>query len=192
MPLLEITIRAIKMTISKTCYAILGMLSINPMSGYDMQQLMKQSTANFWSESDGQLYPALTTLAREQLIKPVLKQKNDTRGKKTYQITALGKKALKAWLSVEPETKIVRDEFLLKLFFGANIDKKFILQHTEDYIYQAKNLLKKLKLTKIELHQETDNSPHSTYWELSLDYGIKMSEARIAWCNEVINKLTNK
>lgn len=179
------------MTISKTCYAILGMLSINPMSGYDMQQLMKQSTANFWSESDGQLYPALTTLTRKELIKPVTKRKIDTRGKKIYQITTAGKKALKAWLSVEPETKIVRNEFLIKLFFGANIDKKITLQHTEDHLYQTKNLLKKLKATQAELHQEQENSPHSLYWELSLDYGIKMSEARIAWCNEVINKITN-
>ena len=41
-----------KMT-SKTPYAILGMLSIEPMSGYDIRQIMRNSTANFWSESDG-------------------------------------------------------------------------------------------------------------------------------------------
>ena len=34
-------------------YAILGMLSIEPMSGYEIRQTMQQSTENFWAESDG-------------------------------------------------------------------------------------------------------------------------------------------
>jgi DNA-binding PadR family transcriptional regulator len=48
----------------KSKYAILGMLSIAPMSGYDIKKQVETSISNFWSESYGQIYPALRNLAR--------------------------------------------------------------------------------------------------------------------------------
>ena len=46
---------------NKTKYAVLGMLSFAPKSGYEISQMIKNSTAFFWSESDGQIYPILLT-----------------------------------------------------------------------------------------------------------------------------------
>jgi hypothetical protein len=42
---------------STTPYAILGLLSIEPMSGYDIRANLEESLAHFWSESYGQIYP---------------------------------------------------------------------------------------------------------------------------------------
>src|SRR2546430_12571660 len=48
-------------------YAILGVLSRRPMSGYDVKKLIERSIAHFWSESYGQIYPILNRLAAEGL-----------------------------------------------------------------------------------------------------------------------------
>jgi len=48
--------------VNKTRFAVLGLLSIRPMSGYDLKQVIESSTRNFWSESYGQIYPVLREL----------------------------------------------------------------------------------------------------------------------------------
>ena len=44
-----------KMREVKSKYAILGMLSIEPMSGYDIKKEVEKSISNFWTESYGQI-----------------------------------------------------------------------------------------------------------------------------------------
>src|SRR5262245_35765978 len=115
---------------NKTSYAILGMLAFDPMSGYAIRQLMQQSTSNFWSESDGQLYPALKKLTALELIS-CKSDKASAREKKIYRITAKGLTELKKWLTQEPETHIIRNELMLKLFFGANVSPEINLTHIQ-------------------------------------------------------------
>jgi len=52
---------------NKSRYALLGMLSYMPMSGYDLRKFIESSTSNFWSESYAQIYPMLKQLTREGL-----------------------------------------------------------------------------------------------------------------------------
>ena len=52
----------------KSKYAILGMLSIEPMSGYDIKKEIEESISNFWTESYGQIYPVLKSLVAEKLV----------------------------------------------------------------------------------------------------------------------------
>ena len=50
------------MRINKTQYAILGALSIQTMSGYDIKKWLLEVTGSFWAESPGQIYPTLSKL----------------------------------------------------------------------------------------------------------------------------------
>jgi len=175
--------------ITKTGYAILGMLSIHPMSGYDMRQLMQKSTQNFWSESDGQLYPNLAKLTQQKLITCKIAKQNNVRDKKTYSITAIGKKALKHWLEQEAETSLVRNEFMLKLFFGANVAAEIIREHIQAHRYQTKAKLTQLAETKKNLTDKHAKSPHFPYWQMTLQYGIRIAEAKLVWCDDVMQLL---
>jgi PadR family transcriptional regulator AphA len=56
---------------STTPFAILGLLSIEPMSGYDIRRNLDESLSYFWSESYGQIYPSLKKLEASRLIAPV-------------------------------------------------------------------------------------------------------------------------
>src|SRR5258708_31701724 len=61
--LLDIYLGAMKMEGGATPNALLGLLSLGPMSVYDIRQLISQSIGHFWSESYGQIYPGLNRLA---------------------------------------------------------------------------------------------------------------------------------
>ena len=51
-----------------TDFALLGLLSIEPMSGYDIRQNFQESLNFFWNESYGQIYPALKRLLARGFI----------------------------------------------------------------------------------------------------------------------------
>jgi DNA-binding PadR family transcriptional regulator len=53
--------------VNRTRFAVLGFLTIRPLSRYDMKVTIQSSIRNFWSGSAGQLYPALRELSSEGL-----------------------------------------------------------------------------------------------------------------------------
>ena len=52
----------------QTELAVLGALSVQPMTGYAVREEIRQVLGHFWSESYGQIYPALAELQRDGLI----------------------------------------------------------------------------------------------------------------------------
>src|SRR3990167_5690681 len=143
---------------SKTQYAVLGMLSFEPQSGYEISQAIKNSTAFFWSESDGQLYPILKKLTQARLIQSQVNQKEKgIREKKIYAITQAGKKSLTQWLLQEPVTLNMRNEFLLQLFFGHNIKKNINIEKIKMLQQQLKSKLALFNNMEKEIREKEKN-----------------------------------
>jgi len=46
-------------------FAVLGMLSLGALSGYEIRRELAESIGTFWSESYGQIYPALRELSKK-------------------------------------------------------------------------------------------------------------------------------
>ena len=175
---------------SRTIYIILGMLSIEPMSGYDIRKAIKDSTSFFWSESDGQLYPALAKCVElgYTTFEEVPSDKK-LKAKKIYTITEQGAIALKEWLTTEAQPKTQRSEFLLKIFFGANVAIEENIQHLRNKQRELKQKQLFLKRYHQDLKQKNGESKDTIYWLLTLDYGIHQIESSLAWCNNAIKKL---
>src|SRR2546428_7414477 len=95
-------------------YAILGVLSRRPMSGYDVKKLIERSIAHFWSESYGQIYPILNRLAAEGLAE---RRRERQRGKPDPPVLSVpfhGLAELPRRLALPPRLETMRSEFLLK------------------------------------------------------------------------------
>ncbi|MDO8953628.1 MAG: PadR family transcriptional regulator [Gammaproteobacteria bacterium] len=177
---------------SRTKYIILGMLTIDDMSGYDISKAIKSSTHHFWAESEGQLYPALAACVKLGWAKCKEAAADSKRAKKIYSITASGKKELAAWLKKEPQEALVRNELLLKLFFGRNVAKLDNLQHIAHQQQRLEAELGTYSAMREELIKRHGNSPHLQYWLITLDYGLKSAKAELAWCKDTIKILNNK
>jgi len=173
----------------KTKFVILGLLTIEPMSGYEMKSMIAKSTGHFWSESNGQLYPALKSLEKEKLIS-VKKELNGKKASFVYSITQEGQKALEQWLESDFECKsIERDEELLKLFFGKNVTPVIAISWLKKRQQRIKEKLTQFLSTEKEI-EEYAKSPHYLYWVLSLKNGIAHTKAELGWCQECIRALT--
>src|SRR5918996_2800060 len=104
------------MELSPTGRVILGMLAVEPRSGYDIKTIVDHSTRFFWAASYGQIYPELKRLAAEGLIEPEAEPEGGRR-RTTYRITDAGREALAAWIRDPGLVHELRDEGLLKTFF---------------------------------------------------------------------------
>ncbi len=104
-------------SLSPTARVILGLLAWQPHTGYEIKQATDRSTRFFWGASYGQIYPELRRLETAGLVG----SREEPRGRvprRIYTLTKAGRRALDAWLGETDETYEVRDEGLLKLFFG--------------------------------------------------------------------------
>src|SRR5437868_15510344 len=93
------------------------MLTLKPMSGYDIRATIAESIAYFWTESYGQIYPTLKRLAKDKLV---TRRGELARGRQrnVYSITDAGREALAEWLRRPAEARPPRNELLFKLFFA--------------------------------------------------------------------------
>ncbi len=172
---------------AKTQYAILGMLSISPMSGYEMRKRMNESTNHFWSESSGQLYPTCNKLEQAKLAKCTV-ENIGAKQRKTYSITPKGKRHLRDWLKQEITSPTHRNELLLKLFFGSECANQHNINHLLDKKRNCEKELKTYAGIKEKLSKSTNK--RAPYWLITLNYGIKTTQAELAWCNETLKTLS--
>jgi DNA-binding PadR family transcriptional regulator len=103
--------------LSPTAYVILGMVSGEPRSGYEIKAAVDGTTRFFWAASYGQIYPELKRLSEAGLVEGT-DSPTGGRRRTVYAITADGEEELKGWLRQPPRTFEMREEGLLKLFFA--------------------------------------------------------------------------
>src|SRR5581483_2894682 len=117
---------------SKSQFAILGMLAIlKKSSGYDLKKHMESSTQYFWKETFSSIYPVLENLEKQKLILKTPTKSN--RKRNLYSLTPIGINKLKTWLREPPESIQLRNELLLKLFFGNLVHLETNIEQLENY-----------------------------------------------------------
>ena len=173
---------------SKTHIVILGLLSEQPLSGYDIKKLIEIRFRFFWNESYGQIYPVLKKLTQQGLIveSPDLESKRNTR---RYTITESGLETLRQWLLTNPEKESVRIELLLKLYFSSLEDPELMIKYITAFMTNHQKDLMILNLFKAELEKISD--PYQNHQNILsvIDFGIKTNQAYLGWCKETIDRL---
>lgn len=94
-------------------HALLGLLTAQPMSGYDLAKLFDRSVEHVWHAPHSQIYPELRRMEADGLVtaEPTLRGR---RPKRVYSITAGGRRELERWVAEPPALEPVRDPQRLK------------------------------------------------------------------------------
>lgn len=172
-------------TSGKTQYALLGALSIHPMSGYEIKKMLAESTNYFWSESNGQIYPTLAKLAKNKLV-TIEKQMIGAKIKKIYTITKAGQLKLREWLMQDFEYYPPREELLLKLFYGQNVPPKISINHIQKHLQKCQELLNIFKNIEKKLALLVTEGKRPVYYLLTVKAGVSSVKTEIEWCKESI------
>lgn len=174
---------------NKSKYAVLGVLSICPGSGYDIKKLMEQSTSNFWHESYGQIYPILKQLTEEGLATSQAEKQEGKPERYVYTLTERGTEELQRWLTEPVEYVVERNELLLKLYFGARIPREKNIEHVRTFQQLQTQLLRKYENIELYLQTGMTSAPKLLYPLLTLRYGKHRCQALLAWCEETLATL---
>jgi DNA-binding PadR family transcriptional regulator len=150
---------------------------------------MEQSTGNFWSESFGQIYPALKSMLKRGLIAAVKKSEDARPGKKVYRITEAGLEHLRTWLGVPARPQVWRNELLLKVFYGNQAGRGAIAAHVKEWKQRFAADVERYEEILHRLQTEEAGHPGMPYWCMTVRYGIAESKALMSWCEETLAEL---
>lgn len=99
-------------------FAILGILSCQSVTGYDLKKIIQDSPFMHWSGNNNQIYKALLQLHDEGFVTNVVQHQESSPSKKIYTITAEGIAELKKWIVSASEPPEFKRTFLIQLAWG--------------------------------------------------------------------------
>jgi DNA-binding PadR family transcriptional regulator len=175
---------------NRTRPAVLGVLARGPASGYEIRRRIEGSFGHFWQESLGQLYPTLSALSGEGLIRVADEGGLGDRKRIRYAITKAGREALSLWLTEAPAPHVERNELLLKVFFANEGALTDALAHLESSLRDAQARRDLLLTLEKEVFPTGEPRELETMlgW-LTLEYGLAGLEAHIDWCEGALRRL---
>ena len=193
----------------RTRCAILGLLSWQPMSGYDIKKLIEMGLRHFWSESYGQLYPSLNQLVEDGLATRKEGGGSGRRSRHVYSITDEGRRAFAEWLKEAAEPMPVRNETLLKFFLAGRGSADESARIVEEYRVRERERLEEFTASERVLREAIrlgdlppeladltgssgDNQDQLMVFLLTLRHGIRLTEARLDWCDEALKVLRER
>ena len=162
---------------------ILGLLSHEDLTGYEIKKRMDTSLKYFWGASYGSIYPALSDLVKRGLTVKRDGTENN-RNKIIYSITEEGRNYLKDWLQLPAEKDELRYETLLKLFFGNEVGALQTTSHIDAFVEKIEKELQYLIGAANNLKNNVSLDDTHKYYLLTVEFGIKTYRAYLEWCKE--------
>lgn len=108
-------------------HAMLGFLSFQSLSGYDLKKAFDHSVQHFWPANQSQIYRTLAALREEGLVTQEVIEREDRLDKKLYHITEAGREELHRWLSTPLPPDDFRMPFLIQIYFGGKLTDEELL-----------------------------------------------------------------
>jgi DNA-binding PadR family transcriptional regulator len=168
-------------------YAVLGLLSREELSGYDLKRWMERPLGYFWNARHSQIYPELARLEEEGFVTHTLVEQSGRPDKKVYRITAEGLEVLKEWVVQPPVSRSVRDELTLKAYSVWLADKdKAVRLFREEGLRREEQLAhyEALRTWMEDEHETEVRSPDSPWFAVyaTLRRGIGYEKEYAEWC----------
>jgi DNA-binding PadR family transcriptional regulator len=171
------------MTLVSLKHAILGFVDLEPATGYTLAQRFDGSTASFWSATQSQIYRELHDLERAGLVECEVIPQPGKPSRKLYKITRAGSLELSSWLTAPVDPLQLRDPFLLKFVFAAQLEAaaldRALARHAEEL--QQKREEYKARLAMPEIFSLARSPREALLWRLSIDNGLVFVEAQLRW-----------
>lgn len=171
-------------------HAILGFLHYKPLSGYDLKSVFDLSVQHFWPADQSQIYRTLSRLVENGMAEVEVIEQDDRPDRKVYHITDEGRNELVNWLTTPLPVKTDRIAKLIQIFFAGQLSDEEILDMFRRFADHARKVHEELISIK-ENPGQPDGSPcrDRFFWGLTLDYGIHITKANLAWFEDVISRI---
>jgi len=171
--------------------ALLGLLSIRPMTGYEIRHSYARGLAPWWETPRTQIYPKLRELKQRGLVRDELVLQQGKPNKRVYTIEPAGSQALMAWLRQDISWPDMKHQMMMRLFFGNLLPLPAFRQLLTDYTQRMATLVESLRVAHTRFSAAlTGPYRTSVFFELlSLEHLIKIAELEVSGTTAILNVL---
>ena len=167
-------------------HAILGLLTYEAMTGYDLKhRWFDRSMRFFWPADQAQIYRTLDNLVVRGWVTFEIEPGGDRPNRKVYSLTAEGRDELDRWLTTSLPLPPVRDPLMVQLFSAAHSPDDDIVR-----LLQGRRTDHVARLAEYEAIRERlpsfGTGKRLKLWQIVVGTGIAAEAAAIAWLDEVI------
>ena len=174
-------------------HALLGILTVKPMTGYELKQFFDSTVQHFWNAELSQIYPTLKHLEEQGWVEKRVEVQESRPNKKIYEITDGGKDEYARWALHPAPPADLRDPFLIRVFFGDNIpveDMLVLLRHQMEEQQKVLAFNEAVLRPKIKEGVEALGSTRrGLFWTLTLEMAIAHRRAYVEWCEQSMKLL---
>jgi PadR family transcriptional regulator, regulatory protein AphA len=170
-------------------HLLLGLLSFEPQSGYDLNKRFDATVNNFWTTDQSQIYRALYKLLDKEQVRVETVIQEGQPDKKVYHLTDAGKAALDQWLAKPIKSKgaTVRQGWLGQLFFGERIPPEELRDVLQTYKRQAQVFIDSLDFIRNQYFADKSKLSYGARLRLlTIEYGIQVNQAAVEWYDTAI------
>lgn len=165
---------------------ILGLLSLAPMTGYDLKRHFDSTVGHFWAADKAQIYRTLAQLVADGFAAVQTVAGAGAPDRQEHRITAAGRAALAGWLASPPDRHVERDPFLARVFFGDALDDDGLLA-----LFDRRRAAAETRLAHLEqLRAEIEAPDRGARLRLAtLDHGIAQLRAELTWLDAMAKEI---
>ncbi|MCC7446945.1 MAG: helix-turn-helix transcriptional regulator [Anaerolineae bacterium] len=167
-------------------YAILGFLSWQPLTGYDLKKLFAESATLHWSGNSNQIYKALIDLHQNDWVTLEVEYQADHPPRKVYSITEKGKAALRQWVLSTPELPQLKHALLIQLAWADQLSPAELDGLLAQYEAEVDTHLVVVREQAKRGKHAANRTPRETYlWQMIADNWIGFYEHELEWVRQL-------
>lgn len=174
-------------------HGILGFLTYESMSGYDLAKAFRASVQFFWNAQNSQIYLTLDKLEKQGYVTHELIVQTDKPNKKLYSITESGKAEFLRWLSDSAEGAAAdfKNAFLMKIFFSGNKPPNQSIAMLKKFVDDCRCYSDSMNTIPHSISQYSREVPAyvSMYWQFAADFGYRYLHMCMEWAQDCIRQL---
>ena len=174
-------------------YAILGLLSWQPLSGYDLKKLISESSVMYWSGNNNQIYRALVQLHEADLVAFQVQQQESLPAKKVYSITEKGQAELRKWVLSTPEVPEIRNTFLVQLAWADQLEENELDELLDSYETEIRLQLRMQEQKTLRGLAVPERTQREVLLWKKISENIRLSyENELAWVHGLREELNSR
>ncbi len=172
-------------------HGILGLLSINNASGYDLSKLFSESLNYFWMANQSQIYRELDKMEEFGWVMSQKVEQKNRPNKRIYELTDSGASELYNWLKEEgiEQLMVIRSPLLMKIFFAGKIERQDVINLLTNYQMECENALKRIENEVAMIGSYEESAKNPAYWRYTTNYCTDYYKFLIKWSKETISSL---
>jgi DNA-binding PadR family transcriptional regulator len=175
-------------------YAMLGLVALEPRTGYEIAQRMKAPIGYMWTAQHSQVYTELARLTRSGYLTATVVAGRGPHEVKRYTITSSGRQALDSWVDA-PLVESPRNELLLRMrsLWLISPDRALHFLAAQRHLHVDRlSVYRDQELSFAPDLDDLDDPTSPAFGEYStLRYGISRMEMTIAWLDWLAERISS-